>query len=175
MTKKTVTGIPVKSWEEVDKLLLEYAKLESFLTETEADLNRKLQSVRDEFAKVTANQAARYNQIQNDIQQFALSQKHEFEKSRCKEFPYAKIGFRYGKQQVATLNRKYNWDIVIKLVKQVFGKAYIRLKEELNKEQILADYTKNKITDKDVAACGMKIEQKENFYIELKWDEIKEN
>lgn len=175
MAKKAVTGIPVKSWEEVEKLLLEYAKLESFLTETEADLNRKLQSVRIEFAKVTANQAARYNQIQNDIQQFALSQKHEFEKSRSKEFPYAKIGFRYGKQQVATLNRKYNWDIVTKLVKQVFGKAYIRLKEELNKEQILADYTEEKITDKDVAACGMKIEQKENFYIELKWDEIKEN
>lgn len=174
MAKKAITGIPVKSWEEVEKLLLEYAKLESFLAETEADLNRKLQSVRDEFAKVTANQAARYNQIKTDIQKYALSQKHEFDKSRSREFPYARIGFRYGKPQVLTLNRKYNWDIVTKLVKQIFGKSYIRLKEELNKEQILADYAEEIITDKDIAGCGIKIEQKENFFIELKWDEIKE-
>lgn len=172
MAKKAVTGIPVKSWEEVEKLLLEYAKLESFLTETEADLNRKLQSVRDEYAKITANQAARYNQIKTDIQQYALSQKHEFDKSRSREFPYAKLGFRYGKHKVSLLNRKYNWDIVIELVKKLFGSDYIRQKEELNKEQILSNYAEQKLTDQQIAGCGIKIEQDETFFIDLKWDQL---
>jgi phage host-nuclease inhibitor protein Gam len=170
MAKKAVTGIPVKSWEEVEKLLLEYAKLESFLTETEADMNRELQNIRDKFAKVTANQTARYNQIKTDIQQYALTQKSEFDKTRSREFPFAKVGFRYGKPKVALLNRKYNWEIVIELIKKLFGGEYIRQKEELNKEVILSNYAEGKITDQQIAGCGVKIEQDESFFIDLKWD-----
>jgi len=172
--KSPITGLPIKSWDDVQSQLLEYAKLESFLAESEADLNAELQSVRDKYAKITGTQSARYNQIKGDIQAYCLTQKSEFEAQRSKDFPYAKLGFRYGKHKVSLLNRKYNWDIVIELVKKLFGGTYIRQKEELSKEAILSSYAEGKLTDQQVAGLGVKIEQEESFFIDLKWDELKE-
>ena len=75
--------------------------------------------------------------------------------------------------KVALLNRKYNWDTVIELLKRAkFGTRYLRQVFEVDKEKILADVAAKEITDSKLAAVGVKIQSADEFVYDIKWDTI---
>lgn len=173
MTRKTTPIDPaVSSFEQLDQKLLELASCESVIKEEEAKMNQQMQELRDRFETKTAEARAKKEYLEKQISTFCVQQKHEFEKTRSKDLVHGTVGFRYNPPKVVLLNRKYNINTAIELLKRLFADLYVRRKEEINKEAILADYAGKKVNDEQLAGAGLKVDQGEEFFYDIKWDSL---
>lgn len=166
----------VRTYEDADATLLELAECETQIQKKEAEMNDKIQKIRDQFEMSTHVVRAIKSAMENELEKFAISNKMDFEKTRSRDLVHGTIGFRNTPPKVALLNRKYKWDTVLELLGKVrFGKDFIRTKEEISKEQILTAYAAKEIDDAKLASVGMKVDQTEQFYSSIKWEEIPES
>ncbi len=159
--------------EKLNELLLELAKRESFIARKEADMNAKIQKIKEKFDAETEEARKERKFYFDEIERYAFLNKKYFDsKVRSAQLIYGKIGFRIGTPKVMLLNRKYNWKTVLELLKKVFGKKYVRTKEEPNKEAIISDAAQKKLDDAQLAAVGLKIDQNEKFFVEIDWEAL---
>lgn len=170
--KNTPTVTSITSFEQADAKLLEVASFEAIIKQEEARMNKRMQEIRDQYETNTADARAKKSALEKEIELFCISNKQEFTKQRSKELTHGTLGFRYNPPKVSLLNRKYNWGTVIELLKRLFDDAYVRTKEEPNKDAILADYAAKTLTDEKLASVGIKIDQEEEFYCDIKWEQI---
>jgi len=164
----------VKAFEELDPLLLRYAGFETVIAKQEAAMNARIQKIRDEFDQATIEARKEKLVIESDIEVFCRSNKHEFEKSRSRDFVHGVVGFKFNPPKVSILNRKSTIKTAMELIKRIFDGKYVRSKEEIDKELILADYAAGSLKDGNLAAVGLKVDQDETFYIAIKWDQIEQ-
>ncbi|WP_346286878.1 host-nuclease inhibitor Gam family protein [Zoogloea sp.] len=164
---------PVRSYEDADRTLLEIADCETQLQKAEAEMNEQIQKVREEYEQTTHVVRAIKASLEKEMERFCILNKADFEKTRSKELVHGTLGFRNTPPKVALLNRKYKWDTVLELLAKVrFGKEFIRTKEEINKEAVLAAYAGKEIDDQKLASVGIKVDQSEEFFLKIKWEEI---
>jgi phage host-nuclease inhibitor protein Gam len=162
----------IRTYEELEKALKEYAVNDAALAKKEAEMNQKINKIKEEFEEKTKELRYVISTISGEIEAFCNNNKKDFEKNRSKEYQFGTIGFRTSPPKVTILNRKYNTKTVIELIKRVFKSAYIRVKEDIDKESILADYSQRKLDDGKLASVGLKIDQDEVFFITPKYEEI---
>lgn len=162
----------IKTYEELENALKEYAINDTALAKKEAEMNQRINKIKEEFEEKTKELRYVIDTTAGEIEAFCNKNKSDFDKSRSKEYQFGTVGFRTSPPKVAILNRKYNTETVLELIKRVFKKAYIRVKEDLDKEAILADYAGKKIDDGKLASVGLKIDQDEQFFITAKYEEI---
>ena len=172
MNKKVPTNL--KSFEDVDKELLRLGQIKARLQHEDAVYNDQLQQMRSEYESRVNEDTIAAKLIHENIEKFCIQYKDEFEKRRSKELTHGTVGFRLGTPGVILLNRKYNWNTVLELIKKVRKMVYIRTKEEVNKDVILAEYASGEIDDDRLAGIGLKVDSKENFSIDIKWDSLGE-
>jgi phage host-nuclease inhibitor protein Gam len=172
MAKKIQTTT-LRNFEEVDAALLDLGKEAAFLQKEEAKLNERIQTIRQLSDDATADARKRKLALETDIELFCNEHKDEFEKPRARDLVHGTVGFRTSPPKVALLNRKYNWETVLELLKRVrFGVRYLRQAFEVDKEKILADVAAKEITDSKLAAVGIKIQSTDEFVYDIKWDTI---
>lgn len=82
------------------------------------------------------------------------------------------LGFRTGTPSLKLFSRAFTWDKVIDLISQAWRTSYIRTKEEVAKDVILADYAANTITSDNLRTMGLKVDQAESFFVEPKLAEL---
>jgi phage host-nuclease inhibitor protein Gam len=162
----------LKNFDEIDQKLLELAKHQSFIQSQEADMNDKIQDIRKRYDNLTAHINAVAKQISTDIENFCLLNRQDFEKSKSKEYAHGIVGFRKSPPKILQLNRKYSWETIIELLKKMRLGMFIRKREEVDKEAILAAIFAKEITDEKLTDAGLKIDQSEKFSITIKWNEI---
>lgn len=162
----------IKNYAELDQALLEAGKLQVMLTKKEAELNSKLQALRDKYEQETAEDRKTFEAIESAIMAYCNTIKHEFNNQRRKELTHGYVGFRTNPPKVLQLNKKFTLKTSLELIKKLFAGKYIRLKEEINKDEILADYSNKELTDDKLAAIGLRIDQDETFYYEINWELI---
>jgi phage host-nuclease inhibitor protein Gam len=162
----------IKTYEELELQLKEYAVNYATLTKKEAEMNEKLNKIKEDFDEKTKELRYTIETIQGEINAFCTKNKSDFDKVRSKEFQFGTVGFRVNPPKVTLLNRKYNLKTVLELVKRLYKKAYVRVKEDLDKEAILADYAGKKLDDGKLAGVGLKVDQDEQFYIIPKYEEL---
>jgi phage host-nuclease inhibitor protein Gam len=63
---------------------------------------------------------------------------------------------------------KWKWDGVLHALRGFRMGLYIRIKEEINKEQIIADVGAQVLTNPELRKAGVEVSQEESFYIEPK-------
>lgn len=163
----------IKNYEDLDQALLEAGRLQVTLTKKEAELNAKLQALRDKYEQDTADDKSALQSIEAAITEFCTKIKHEFDNHRRKELTHGFVGFRTNPPKVLQLNKKFTIKTSLELIKKLFTGKYIRMKEELNKDEILADYSAKELTDDKLAAIGLRVDQDETFFYEINWDTIK--
>ena len=170
---KKIQTTTLRTFEEVDTTLLELGRHAAFIQKKEADLNEKIQNLRQLSDEATADARQKKLAREIDIELFCNEHKDEFEKPRTHELTHGSVGFKMTPGKVALLNRKYNWETVIELLKRVkFGTRYLRQVLEVDKEKILADAAAKEITDSKLAAVGVKIQSADEFVYDIKWDTI---
>lgn len=169
-----VITIPtIHSFDECDGTILRIADCEQELAKAEAEMNEKIQIVRDEFEKKTNVTRAMKEGLSSELERFCVTNKDAFEKSRSKNFIHGTVGFRSTPPKTAPLNRKYKWETILELIKRFpWASKFIRTKEDVDKEAILASYASKEVDDQKLAAIGLKIDQQEKFFIDIKWEEI---
>jgi len=168
--KPTIT---LRSFDEVDQALLELGRAKAIVQHEEAILNNQIQNFRDAFDQRTSDARKQSVSLETEIENFCIENKFEFEKSRSKDFVHGTVGFRTSPPAVKALNRKYSWETILELIKKFsWSKKYIRIKEEPDKEAILADHAADVIDDLKLAAIGVKVDQIEQFKIDIKWDTL---
>jgi len=162
----------IKCYEELEERLKEYAMNFATLHKKEAEMNERLNRIKEDFDEKTKDLRYAIDTLSTEISMFCTKNKKDFEKSRSKEYNFGVIGFRTTPPKVVVLNRKYSIKTVIELTKRLFQNTYIRIKEELDKEAILADYSQKKLDDEKLASIGLKVDQEEQFYINPKFEEF---
>ncbi|HPN37203.1 MAG TPA: host-nuclease inhibitor Gam family protein [Melioribacteraceae bacterium] len=162
----------IKTYEELELQLKEYAVNYAALVKKEAEMNEKLNKIKQDYEEKTKELRYTTETIQGEINAFCTKNKSDFDKVRSKEFQFGTVGFRVNPPKVTLLNRKYNLKTVLELVKRLYKKAYVRVKEDLDKEAILADYAGKKLDDGKLAGVGLKVDQDEQFYIDAKYEEL---
>lgn len=170
MAKKISTTL--RSFEEVDHALLELGRHEAKIQHDEAVLNDEIQKSRDAFDQKSNTARQKAQAIRSEVEAFCILNKDEFEKVRSRELIHGIVSFRTAPPNVALLNRKYNYKTVLELLKKLRLSKYIRTKEEVDKETILAASADKEISDEKLAAVGLKIDQSEVFAISIKWESL---
>jgi phage host-nuclease inhibitor protein Gam len=163
----------IQSFDEVDKKLLELAQHESFIAKKEADMNSRIQSTKQKFDNETADARAQKQLLEQEIHSFCLRNKTEFIKQRAKKLIHGSVGFRTNPPKVNQLNRKYSIKTSLEFLKKLYDGKYVRLKEEVDKEKLLADYSTEVLDDDNLASVGLRVDQDETFYCEIDWETIK--
>lgn len=171
----TIPATSLRSYEEVDSKLFQYAQIQAKIAKKEADMNSVIQKAKDKYNDETLQDRAEVEFIKKDIEGYLAINKNDFNNVRTKKLVHGSVGFRFGKPKVLILSKKYNMNSVIELAKKLFKTKYIRTVEELNKEAILADHGEGKINDDKVAAMGLRVDKDESFVIEIDWETIETN
>jgi len=162
----------IKTYEELEEKLKEYSINFATLHRKEAEMNERLNQIKEDFDEKTKELRYTIDTLSTEISMFCTKNKSDFDKVRSKEFQFGTVGFRVNPPKVTLLNRKYNLKTVLELVKRLYKKAYVRVKEDLDKEAILADYASKKLDDGKLAGIGLKVDQDEQFYIDAKYEEL---
>jgi phage host-nuclease inhibitor protein Gam len=155
-SKKLVQEVTQSTFEES---FAGYNSCTARLQVLEGKMNEELTAIKEKYE-------SRINKLQEEkeghfevMQVYAESHPELFEKKKSAEYTHGVIGFRTGQPKLATL-RGFPWAGVFTLVKEKLS-SYIRTKEEVNKELLLAD--RERI---DLSSVGLKVTQDETFYVE---------
>ena len=100
--------------------------------------------------------------LENGMADFCEENRTDFGDKKSKELPNGRVDFRVSTPKVKKTHA--TWAVILDLVKKSkFAKRYIRKKEELNKDQILADYAARKISNEELEEVYIKVDQDETF------------
>jgi phage host-nuclease inhibitor protein Gam len=142
---------------------------------TTAKMDAELAAVRQKYEGYLSQMAEELKKKTDDLHAWADANPDQFPKGRKSiVFTHGTLGFHTGPPKVALLNRAWSWKKVLsKLI--TLGGEYIRTKEEVDKDSILAHYSGKSngfttrvpaLTAADLAERGMRVRQEESFFIE---------
>jgi len=155
----------------------QYATAQNSLSRLQAKMNEELNKVKSKYADKVNDLVEQLEEPTDILEAFAKEQKESWGKKKSFELLHTVIGFRTGTPKVSK-DKKFTWDAVLELMKknkEAFAN-FIRTKEEINKENILALKTDadEKVLKLLKDECYLFIEQDENFFVEAKVEELAE-
>ena len=163
----------IASYDDVNQCLLEIGKSESIVAKKEAEMNGKIQLIKDKYDKETEEERKQIEDYKKRVENFCNANKGDFIKQRSNPLPHGVVGFRNNPPKVVQLSKKWTVKSSLEMLKKLFNAKYVRSKDEMNKDIILADYASGVVNDSNLAAAGVRIDNDETFFIEINWDTIK--
>jgi phage host-nuclease inhibitor protein Gam len=131
-----------------------------------AQLNDKLTEVRERFEPSIADLTAAIAAHDKTLRDFADTHPEEFDRAKSLKLVHGVIGYRLGNYALKTV-KGITWARALNLIRDRMP-IYIRTKQEVDKEAILAD--RQKLTPNELARIGCRIEQAESFFAEPEKD-----
>lgn len=173
MAKKTavqITAHKIGSVAELDETLSEIAQLKSRVQKKQAAYNEKEQARREELTKEITPDQERIKDLENALEIYCVANRHEFPKGKkTLELTHGIVSFRESPPAVKA-RKKFTLSSCMELIKchpnQAIYAEFIRRKEELNKEYILAEYNSENavVTDEVLSTVGLEVTNDEKFY-----------
>lgn len=166
--KKVIANVTLEQAQEASEL---FATTSTKLAKVEAKMNEEINRVKSKYQDEITELHETLEEPQEVLQVFADEQKSDWGKKKSMELLHCTIGFRTGTPKVDK-SKKFTWDAVLELMKKnKLFKPFVRTKDEINKEAILAE--KNEETLKLLKEeCYVEIKQDESFYVEVKKEEV---
>ena len=166
--KKVIANVTLEQAQEASEL---FATTSTKLSKVEAKMNEEINRVKSKYQDEITELQEALEEPQEVLQVFADEQKNDWGKKKSLELLHCTIGFRTATPKVDK-SKKFTWDAVLELMKKnKLFKPFIRTKDEINKEAILAE--KNEETLKLLREeCYVEIKQDENFFVEVKKEEL---
>lgn len=127
----------------------------------EAEMNIKLTGIREKYEEELAALAESIKTETARLREWADADPSLFDKNRSIKLLHGVIGYRLGNWAVKLI-RGFKTDRAVALAKTNLGAEYVRTKEELDKELILAN--RATIQPSALAGCGLRLEQAEAFF-----------
>lgn len=141
------------------------ATLQVSLRSAEAERDAEIQAVRDDHAEVIDDLKARLEAQAVLAEKYAEEHRGELLPAGRKsaETALATFGWRTGNPTLVLASKKWSWEAVLTAVKELFPGRFVRTVEEVDKEAI-----KTQLGPDQLPLVGVKISQKEPFFIEAK-------
>lgn len=165
MTRVKKPVMTVKTIEDAEAVMAEYAIADAKLRKINAKMDEQITAIRQKYADEIQEQIAKRDNHLDDLHLFAESNPQLFEKKKSLELTHGLIGFRTGTPKLK-LVKKMNWQGVLELLK-LHNPHYVRTVEEPAKDKLLAD-REDAGTKATMLKCGVEVVQEETFYIEPK-------
>ncbi len=163
----------IKDFNDVSIVLAEIAKAKTKISKAEAEMNEAINAIKKKYDNQTATSREIVTLLSADVEAFCKMNKAEFEKKRSKEFAHGVIGFRNTPPKVVAHSRKFTIAIILGHLKNLMPQ-FVRTKEEIDKEAVLAEYTAKTVDDKTLAAVGLRVDNEELFYLDIKEESLQE-
>lgn len=141
------------------------SRLKSLTAKMEIEITKVREKYQDEIEQLGKEKDSAFAVLQT----YALENEALFDKKKSLDMTHGKIGFRTGTPTVKNL-KGYTWESVKNLVREFIGDNFIRVKEEVNKEAILAERDNQEVAQ-HFKKCGIEIRQDETFFVEPKEEE----
>lgn len=142
-----------------------YAEVSARLGFIEAQMNERINSIKDEFADEIIHLNREKERQFEMLEVYAKEQKDNWGRRKSLDLLHSVIGFRTGTPRV-TKDKMFTWDNILDMVKERFPDL-IRVKCELDKEAIIAMRDDKEFLDVQ-KACYIDVEQSESFFVETK-------
>ena len=146
-----------------------YAEISARLGFLEAQINERINSIKDEFADEIIHLTREKERQFETLEVYAKEQKDNWGRRKSLDLLHSVIGFRTGTPRV-TKDKMFTWDNILDMVKERFP-SLIRAKYELDKEAIIAMRDDKEFLEVQ-KACYIDVEQSESFYVEAKQLEL---
>lgn len=155
----------VANREQAEMVLGEHARLS-------ADLEIILAELADKIVDLNAQYEGRIETLKERIKSktkllntWADANPDEFAQKKSISLIYGRLGYRTTPPSVKAIKGKLE---ALTSAIQAAMPTWIRQTPEIDKEQILADYREARCTDADLAKHGIKVVQRETFFVEPK-------
>jgi len=170
MARKTVKveAARIVTPEDIEKALQRIAMLEEEIRESEAAYNQDEQERRGVLTLELQPKRDEIEKFSHGLRLWGEGNREEFGKKKSLEFRHGVVGFRLGNPTVKPI-KGVTLAAALALIKNSkFVERFVRTKEEINKEQVLADYGTDDLSEKELNGLGLTVEQSETFYVETK-------
>jgi len=154
-----------KTREEAVSIVGEIAELKITETQTKALMDQRLKEVREEYEGQLADINDRLTPLLLRVQAWAEANTQEFGKFKSLDMLHGFIGWRISTPTLKTLSG-WTWARVLEALKMLGHSPFIRVKEEVDKQAIIAQ--REALLDGDLRQFGCKIIQEEMFYVDPK-------
>ena len=165
----------IKTHEQMESLVREIAGLKLDEKLLLAGLDRELRAARDRYESRLLALERLIAEKTGMARAWSKANPAAFGRRRSIDFGHGVAGFRTGPPRLKTIAR-CKWDRVLQSLRGCnWGAAYIRVKEEINKEQIIADIGAGRLSDGDLRQAGARVVRDESFYVEPKLARLESN
>lgn len=169
-TKRIKTTAPLlRTREDVERAVRQVCELKAFSQETAALMDQRILEIKADYEAQLGDAAQEIDLHVESLRAWAEANPGEFEKKKSLELTSGIIGFRTGTPKLKTITG-WTWDRVLEAIKWNKLNEWVRVKEEVNKDAILAE--RNDHTPVALRAIGVQIVQDESFYVEPNLTEV---
>jgi phage host-nuclease inhibitor protein Gam len=156
--------------EEMETLVGEIASLTITQDGLMVEMDRQIQAVRHEYETTLAQIRLSLDGKLEAARLWAVTNPEAFGQKKSLEMVHGTIGFRTGMPKLKA-KRGITWEIVLDLLRKCRLTDYIRSKEEVDKDRLIAD--RETLGDK-LAQVGVEVVQDEAFYLDPKRETTEE-
>lgn len=156
-SKKVISDV---NRERAEEAFAQYNSCISRLEVQQGKMNAEVTAVKEKYENTISKLQEEKEEQFELLQYYAEENPELFADKKSIEFTHGTIGFRTGMPKLAT-RKGYKWPAIFELVKDKL-KKYIRIKEEVDKEALLAD--RNNLGER-LKEVGLEVVQDETFYV----------
>lgn len=129
--------------------------------------DKQIQRIQDEFQPELSDLTEKIKVRLALAEQYADTHRDELFPGKIKsaETELASFGYRLHPPALKLLNRKWSWDAVLEAAKRAFPGRFVRSEETLQKDSMKAE-----LTDDQLIAVGLRVDQVETFGVTPKVD-----
>jgi phage host-nuclease inhibitor protein Gam len=167
MKLQVVDGDGIQTREDMERLVGDICGLTIKQDGLKVQMDSYIKDVRDRYEKDLAGISGELSSKMERAKAWAETHPEEFGKAKSLDMTHGVVGFRTGMPKLKTL-RGWTWDRVLSSIKELNLGYLIRRTEAVNKEAILAEAMKPKVSKEMIAAFGVEVVQDETFFVEPK-------
>ena len=168
MATKLKRVTTIKSVEEANHKLSELKLASAKLRKLESELNVKRTELENKFTPKLSELGEQKLLLESDLELFASENKNLFAEKRSLSMLHGSIGFRQS-TKLTTL-KGFRWADVVERIKSIggrFKKDYLRIKEDVAKDELKSDLISGSLNDTDAKKICVSLETTDNFFVEL--------
>ncbi|GAB4180074.1 MAG: hypothetical protein Fur0032_20900 [Terrimicrobiaceae bacterium] len=157
---------PTVSREEAERLVNDIALTVANKRRISAELDEQLLALKERYVPQIQECDEVIKANSQLVQIWADANPEEFTKRKSYVFPGGTVGYRTGTPKAKTLTG-FTWARVLeKLLALPWGRAFIRVTEDVAKDELIAAHSQGRIADSELREAGFRITQEESFFIE---------
>lgn len=167
--EKKVINTPSYTRTDAEEFFARYCQSAANIVKLTADMDIKMTAIREQYQDKLTILEKEKEEALDKLHFFAETNQELFVDKKSLELTHGIIGFRKGQPKLKNLP-KFTWKKVLEKVSAHLPE-FIRKKEELDKEGLVANREVKDVKDK-FKLCGIEVVQDETFYVEPKTEEV---